>query len=335
MPDVAPCPSGALQAAVVGILYLQQDAFGSRYLIRAHHHQVLVGSEYAILGQDIQQGFLGQKGLGEILQVVDDVVFGICPIAGKLKRVALGFHPHLLLGCFLHMGVSGGVAVILGKGAVADDEQLHIVEQAIVRPKRFTSVTVNLVERFLEVDASALQLHMHQGQSVHKDGHIVSVLGCATRRCILIQYLYRIIMNIALVDKADVLCLAIVQQDIYDGVTLYAFGLVFDVEIFIGYLLCEQAFPFCIAQADAVQLLQLHAEIIHQPLFVVDVQAFVALCHQLTDKAFLQRCFALVTHSVFGMLLVAGHHHQVTLLNDNIETLNHVYYFSKVNNFSR
>ena len=263
VPNVPSCPACALQSAVMGVLYLQQDAFGSGYLIRTHHHQVLVDGKHAVFGQDIEQGFFGQEGLGKVLQIVDDVVFGICPIACKLKRVALCLHPSLLLVCFLHMGIAGGVAVIFGKGAVADDEQLHIIEQAIVRPKRLPAVTVDLVECFLDIDPTTLQLYMHQGQTVHQDGHIVAVLGCATGGGVLVEHLHSVVVNVPLVNKADVLCLAIVQEDIYDRVTLDAFGLVFDVEIFIGYLLRKQAFPFGIAQADVIQLLQLHTEVLH------------------------------------------------------------------------
>ena len=55
-----------------------------------------------------------------------------------------------------------GVGVVLGERAVADHEQLHVLEQPGARPEAVALVPVDLVERLTDVDAAALELHVHQ-----------------------------------------------------------------------------------------------------------------------------------------------------------------------------
>ena len=163
---------------------------------------------------------------------------------------------------------------------------------------------------------------MHEGEAIDEDGHIVAVLGRAARGGVLVHHLHMVVVDVAAVDKAYVLRLAIVEADVHDGVALYAFGLVLDIEIFIGYLLREQALPLGIAQADIVQLLQLCVEIVYQPLLSIDVQALIALRHELADETLLQCSLALIALHLVHRLLIVGHHREVALLDDDVEILN-------------
>jgi hypothetical protein len=85
---------------------------------------------------------------------------------------------------FLQMPVAHGVAVVLGQRAVADDEQLHVLEQAGARPEAVALVAVDLVEGLADVHAPALQLDVHHRQAVDQHGHVVAVGAppAATRR---------------------------------------------------------------------------------------------------------------------------------------------------------
>ena len=128
MPYVAASVSCAVELGVVGYLYLVEQFFGGCYLVWAHHHQNLLVGEDTKLGKDVQQGVAGKEGSREVLQIAEHLVLGICPVAGKLKRVA-GLLPWLLalLGLFPDMTVSGSVAIVLGLRAVADDEDLYVL----------------------------------------------------------------------------------------------------------------------------------------------------------------------------------------------------------------
>ena len=57
--------------------------------------------------------------------------------------------------------------------AVGDNENLHILIKPTTSPEAITLITVDLVERFLDSNATAFQLHMNQRQTVHKNGHII------------------------------------------------------------------------------------------------------------------------------------------------------------------
>ena len=70
---------------------------------------------------------------------------------------------------------AGGVGVVLRQRAVADHEELHVVEQARARPERVALVAVDLVERLADVHPAALQLDMHHRQAVDQDRHVVAV----------------------------------------------------------------------------------------------------------------------------------------------------------------
>ena len=65
--------------------------------------------------------------------------------------------------------------VVLRQRAVADDEQLDVLEQARAGPEAVALVTVDLVERLADVDAAALELDVHHRQPVDEHGHVVAV----------------------------------------------------------------------------------------------------------------------------------------------------------------
>ena len=96
-------------------------------------------------------------------QLVNSKVFDVC------------FLPRLPPTVSLTCRVAGGVGVVLRQRAVADHEQLDVLEQAGVGPEALALVAVDLVERLPDVDAAALELDVHQRQAVDQDRHVVAV----------------------------------------------------------------------------------------------------------------------------------------------------------------
>ncbi|MFX7140093.1 hypothetical protein ABTH88_19405, partial [Acinetobacter baumannii] len=87
-----------------------------------------------VFGEDVEQRVLGEKGFRETCQLSDGLVFRVGPPTGTGEAVG-GLAFAALGGLFLQMPVTHCVAVILGQRTVADDEKLHVLEQARARPE--------------------------------------------------------------------------------------------------------------------------------------------------------------------------------------------------------
>ena len=158
-----------------------QDPFGRDDLVGPHHQQLAVHVEHAIPGQDVQQRVLGEEGLGETGQLGDRPVFRVGPPDGERKSCWRSSGAERLLALLRQVTVAHRVAVVLGQRAVADDEQLHILEQAGAGPETVALVAVDLVEGFADVHATALEFDVHHRQAVDQHRHVVAV-GCARHR---------------------------------------------------------------------------------------------------------------------------------------------------------
>ena len=190
VPDVTPTVHAAVPLVVGGEPDALYDGLRRRYLVGAHDEQQPLGGEHAVPCEHAEQGMLGQEGGRKVHQVRDDLVVHSSPKGGKLETVA-----GLLVGTLaplVHLPDvrrPGGVAVILGIGTVADDEDLDILEQAGSRPEALPVIPPDLVERLLDVHAAPFQLDMHQRQAVHQDGHVIAVVTLATLRNVLVDHL--------------------------------------------------------------------------------------------------------------------------------------------------
>ena len=108
-----------------------EDRLGRGDLVGPHDQQLLRGGEDAVAGQQGQQRVLGEEGPGEVDQVRDRLVGGVGPPGGELEGVGVGGLGLALAPCGLGDVVeAGGVRVVLGLGAVGDDEDLDVAEQA-------------------------------------------------------------------------------------------------------------------------------------------------------------------------------------------------------------
>src|SRR5689334_4731394 len=103
---------------------------------------------------------------------------------------------------------AGRVGVVLGMRAVADHEELDVVEQTRTCPERVAEVAVDLVERLTNRDATALQLDVNHRQAVHQYGHVVAVAAASNALpvtdLVLVDDLEAVVVDVLLVDKRDV-----------------------------------------------------------------------------------------------------------------------------------
>ena len=87
---------------------------------------------------------LFQKRVGERLQPCDQIVRRVAPIEGLFEILA------------------AIVRVVLRIHAVRDDEDLHILEEGVVRAVRVPVIAVHLIERFSNFQPTPLQFDLHQ-----------------------------------------------------------------------------------------------------------------------------------------------------------------------------
>ena len=79
MPDITTTLDTAIQLVVVGHIYPLDYPLCCCNLVGSHHHQHLLTGEDTVSGQDVQEGMLGEEGLGEVQEVSDDLVVAVCP----------------------------------------------------------------------------------------------------------------------------------------------------------------------------------------------------------------------------------------------------------------
>ena len=236
VPDVASCLSRTFPMMIQGNLDTLGNTLGSSYLVRTHHQQFLIYIEHTIFGKNFEQRAFYEEGLGKVLQVADKVVFPITPVACKLKRVALNFlFLPLLLVSFLLTSIAGGIAVILGLSAIADDKQLNVIKHSLACPEAFASIAVYLVEGFPDAYTSAFQLNMNEWQTVHQDGYIIAVgVGSASGH-VLVDNLQIILEHVIFMDKVNIGINTIVTFYFYCGIFLLNHaGLILHRERFAG-----------------------------------------------------------------------------------------------------
>ena len=352
VPDVATAFGRAVEAAVVGILDAVEDALRGRYLVGAHHQEVLIDGEDAVARQYLQQVALGQEGGGKVGQGLDAVVVGIGPVARELEAVALRLDVELLPLRLAAMGIARGVAIVLGERAVADDEELHVLEEPRTGPEALTPVAVDLIEGLAQTHPTALQLDVEHGEAVDQQRHVVAVGRRATLGGVLVDYLEVVVVYVVAVEQPDIHVLPVVEGEAHDGALLHHLRLLLDAQVLVGDVGREESAPLCIAELELIEPLNLSSEVVDELGLSGEVEALVALLHELLDKGLLQGRFALVASLGRGHRLIAAHHGAIGLLGDDVRLLNHDYmlflflfqcylnafhtaHSSKVNSFSR
>ena len=313
MPDKAACLAFAPSFEIARCAYALNDALGGRYLVWAHHQEQVLGCEYAVFCEHVEQSVLREKCLGEIHKVAYRLIVEPCPVGGELKRIAC-----LLLAAtfqlLLHMAVAGGVAVILGERAVADYENLHKFKESAACPERFAVVAAYLVEGFAHFHASAFQLHVHQWQTVHKDSNIVAVFVAAALGHILVDYLQRIVVDILFVDKIDVHKRAIVAREHLFVVLLNGAGFFHNALVGVAEVFLEKLVPFLVGKEQSVEPLELSTEVVDQLFFGGDRQILVCLKLKPLDKIGFHFSLTLILSAAIIAALKFSHHGRFRVL---------------------
>ena len=98
----------------------------------------------------LRSACLAKKVLVKPVQVPDRPVGGVGPPRGEFERVRR-LAARLRAPVLVEVLAAGGVGVVLGQRAVADDEELDVLEQARARPEAVALVAVDLVECLADV----------------------------------------------------------------------------------------------------------------------------------------------------------------------------------------
>ena len=224
--------------------------------------------------------------LRKVNQIRKDTIVGICPEGCKFKAVACLF----LLGrtgfCILNGIETGTVGVVLRIRTIGDNENLGIFKQTASCPEGIPLVAVDLIECFSDGNTSAFQFDMNERQSIDQNCNVITVIMlcslCGTNH-ILVDNLQEVVMDIFLINDADVLGRTIITLKNLNIVLLNLTGLLYDSFIGIGNGICEEAFPLILREMIIVQFFQLKAQIGNQILFRMDMQIFISL---FTEQAY-------------------------------------------------
>ena len=308
VPDISARLEAAFPMIVVGDDDAVDDLLRSADLIRAHDHQQLFAGEDTVFGDDVEEGVLGKEGLGEIHQVGDGHVLLVSPPRRELKGVAgVPALSRLLLAAVLpDMGKAGGVAVVFRLGAVGDDKDLHVLEEAGATPERLALVAVDLVEGLADGHAPPLQLHVDEWETIDEDGHIVTVVPRPALGGVLVDDLQAVVVDILPVKDAEVFLLAVVEEKGLHVVLLDEPRLLHDAVVLVGKDGGIEALPLRVGKGDVVERFHLPAQVADEFLLGVQRQILVGLVLQQSDKGFLQRGLALVLRLCPRLSLVVG-----------------------------
>ena len=254
VPDIAACFNRT--ALLVGRRNLDavEDALRRSDLIWAHHQQQVFRRKHAVAGQDIQQRVLGKKRLGEVDQIRNDLVVGVCPERGEFKAVAGLFALVPPLTHLLDVAAAGGVGIILRVRAVGNDKYLHILIKTAGRPKAVALVALDLVERLADGDTAALEFDMYHGQAIDQHRHVIAHIVRASALLILVDDLKEVIVNILFVDEIDIFRRAAVLPQHLHMVVLDLARLFHDALVGTGNAALEKALPLRIGEGVVVQL---------------------------------------------------------------------------------
>lgn len=143
---------------------------------------------------------------------------------------------------------------------------------------------------------------MHQGQSVDKDGDIVTMaatcLSPVPRVCltvhILVDHLQTVVVDVLLVNQIDVLDGSIVTVEQLNVIFLNDGGLILNVVVPVRYPAIEKLLPFRVCELVIIHLFELSSEVLYQLLLCVEGKVFIRLHLQLLDERLLESSFRLV-----------------------------------------
>ena len=230
----------------------------------------------------------GKERSRKIIQVPNDIILSIRPIRGELKRVASfgGFLDLLLAGLVRPFAVlylrfvTGRVGVILGVRTIGDNEQLDILKQSAIRPKRIIGVPLDLIESFPNRHTSTLEFDMYHRQTINENRHVVPCAVFAFCGRVLMNDLQAVLKDMRLVYQFDVLKTGVILFDVLQlgsTVVLQQFGFVGNRCACVCEFRTEETLPLIVGKLDVIEFLQLLAEISNQFFLGMNIEILISL----------------------------------------------------------
>ena len=143
---------------------------------------------------------------------------------------------------------------------------------------------------------------MHHRETVDEHRHIIAVIvlgALALVDLILVDDLHKIVVDVLFVDQSNVFAGAVVAAQHLHKVLLQLLRFFRDVFVIVCDAVGEKALPFAVCEGAAVELLELRAQVLHQSILVTDLQIFISLRLEHTDKFRLELRLGLVAFGVF------------------------------------
>ena len=150
----------------------------------------------------------------KVNQVRNDTIVCICPEGSKFKTITrftfLGTGSSINI---LDRVKTCTVGIVLCICSIRNNENLRVFKQTASSPERITLISVNLIKCLTNSHTSAFKFYMNKWQTIHKDRNIIAIVVLCTfgsTNNILIDDLKKVVMNILLINKSDILCASII-----------------------------------------------------------------------------------------------------------------------------
>ena len=176
-------------------------------------------------------------------------------------------------------------------------------------PRSCPVIAIDLVKRFPNGNAPALQLDMDEWQTVDQHRHIIAIVMSCPLLCgdgILVDDLQTVIMDALLVNKLNIFAFPVIPAEHLHIVLLNQPGLFENAGVCVCQHLVPETLPFAVRKAIVIQLFQLRPQIGNQVSLFMDGQALIAQLAKQTDKLLFQVRFALVRLRALRLRLVFG-----------------------------
>ena len=175
-----------------------------------------------------------------------------------------------------------------------------------------------MVECLFELNASSFQFYMHKRQSIDEYRYIVASIVVSLLLFVLVYDLKVVVMDVLLVNQVDVLRFTSVSFEDLDMVFLYLGCLGFNAFVLVGNYIIEETLPLAVSEGVVVEFLQLHTEIIHEVLFLVDSKVVISLLCEGLDELLLQLGFSLVLIALTVNRLIIAHNRVVLVFSNDV-----------------
>jgi hypothetical protein len=249
-------------------------------LIRTHHQQLLLaGDQHHVAADHLAQRAFGEEGIGEAVQMGD---LGVVDVRKLIER------QEALVGVEAEMA-----AVVVGEepgvAAVADDEELQEAKQGFaVAVAGVVFVIDDLLHGPARAYGQCFQLDLDDGNPSDEQDHVVTVVAVIGADVELVDDLEAVLAPVLDVDQRVVERRAVIALEAVALAQVFGGG-----EDVGGNNRVQQAVELAVGEVDAVQRLEMLAEVVLQRRTVADVRAVAVFeVTQFLDQGLLDFLFS-------------------------------------------